>query len=109
MKKILLITTLITFFSKAYTQQIPLDVLIQSRYNDITLNADTSLFTGFRSVNWLEVKPFLTNAKTDIIDSAFGLSTNGGNYAFKKMGSSNWIQASNNKSTFTIDPYVIAA
>ena len=109
MKKILLILTCIFFISRTFSQQVPLDVLIQNRYNEITLDADTSLFTGFRSINWLEVKPYLNDLKTDILDSAFGLSTNAGNYAFKNLANSNWIQASNSKSTFTIDPYIVAA
>lgn len=109
MKKILLILTFIFFISRTFSQQIPLDVFIQNRYNEITLDADTSLFTGFRSINWLEVKPYLNSVRTELLDSAFGLSSNAGNYAFKNLVNSNWIQASNSKSTFTIDPYIVAA
>src|SRR4051794_7008440 len=98
----------IVFAAKTFSQQVPLDVLFQNRYNEITLDADTSLFTGFRSINWLEVKPFLNNRKNEIIDSAFGLSITSGSYAFKHLGNDNWIQSSNGKSTFTIDPYVVA-
>jgi hypothetical protein len=109
MKKIVLILTCILFISRTFSQQVPLDVFIQNRYNEITLDADTSLFTGFRSINWLEVKPYLNIAKNEIMDSAFGLSTNAGNYAFKNLANNNWIQASNGKSTFAIDPFVVAA
>src|SRR3954451_13303556 len=76
----------IVFAAKTFGQQVPLDVLFQNRYNEITLDADTSLFTGFRSINWLEVKPFLNSKKNDVIDSAFGLSTTSGSYAFKHLG-----------------------
>ena len=103
-----IIVFVFSFSSNTFSQQVPLDVLIQNRYNEITMDADTSLFTGFRSINWLEVKPFLNNKKSEIIDSTFGLSTTSGSYAFKHLGNDNWIQTSNGKSTFTIDPYVVA-
>src|SRR6266542_6892910 len=46
-----LLLLFITFVSKTFGQQIPLDIAVQNRYNEITLDADTSIFTGFRSVN----------------------------------------------------------
>src|SRR6266567_3196131 len=87
-----LLLLFITFVSKTFGQQIPLDIAVQNRYNEITLDADTSIFTGFRSVNWIEVEPYLNNNRNNIIDSIFSLSKTPGNYAFKNIGSNNWIQ-----------------
>ena len=97
----------IFFIIKARSQQIPLDIAVQNRYNEITLNADTSIFTGFRSINWIEVDPYLRNVRNNIIDSIFGLSKTPGNYAFKNIGNNNWVQLSNGRHSFTIDPYII--
>ena len=98
----------ISFIIKAHSQQIPLDIAVQNRYNEITLNADTSIFTGFRSINWIEVDPYLSNVRNNVIDSIFGLSQTPGNYAFKNIGNNNWVQLSNGRHSFTIDPYIIA-
>ncbi len=103
-----LLLLFITFVSKTFGQQIPLDIAVQNRYNEITLDADTSIFTGFRSVNWIEVEPYLNNIRNNIIDSIFGLSKTPGNYSFKNIGSNNWIQSANGKHSFAIDPYVVA-
>src|SRR5438045_807697 len=106
-KKILplFIITVICFAAKA--QQVPLDVAVQNRFNEITISEDTNIFTGFRAINWLELKPYLKNRGTDIMDSVFGISNDGTSYAFKQMGVDNWMKAATDKHVVTVDPYII--
>jgi len=108
-KKIFLVLPFIIPAFASISQQVPLDAAVQNRFNEITLSADTSVFTGFRSVNWLELKPYLRNTSADIVDSIFGISNNGNSYAFKNISTDNWIKLGSNKHVFTIDPYITAA
>jgi hypothetical protein len=109
MKKLFLILSIISF-TTAFAQNIPLDQQVQKRYNEITLAADTSIFTGFRAIDWLEVKHILDKHRTQLTDSAFGLSAGDAKgYFFKQLATNNWIQANGNNSVFAIDPYFDAA
>jgi len=109
MKKILILLCFLTAATRPFCQDIPLDAMMQNRYNEIMQNADTSLFTSFRAINWLEVKPYLKPADVDITDEAFGLSpAKKKNNFIQHLTNNNWIQATGKKGTFTIDPYVIA-
>ncbi|MBS1730020.1 MAG: hypothetical protein JSS67_04500 [Bacteroidetes bacterium] len=106
-KRLLIICCFIAS-EKAFGQQIPLTPLVQSRYNDLTLMADTTVFTGFRSINWLEMKPYL-NIGSDITDSIFSINArNKSGYFFKNLSTDNWIQIPGEKGVMTIDPYVDA-
>lgn len=107
-KKIFSILFFVTVACKTFSQQIPLDVDVQNRFNEITLSADSSIFTGFRSVNWLELKPYLQQYRNNIVDSAFGISASSTGYAFKNIANDNWIKTSGSKNIFTVDPYVNA-
>lgn len=100
----LFITTV--FCITAHAQQVPLDIAVQNRFNELTLTADTNIFTGFRSINWVELKPYLQNSRTDIMDSAFGISMSPRDYAFKNIANDNWIKLNGTKHIFTIDPYI---
>jgi hypothetical protein len=104
-KKILPLFILAVLCLNLNAQQIPLDIAVQNRFNEITLSADTNIFTGFRSVNWLELKPYLQNRGTDIMDSVFGISKSYADYAFKNITHDNWIKLNGSKHVFTIDPY----
>lgn len=109
MKRLFFIASIISFLP-ALSQSIPLDQQVQKRFNEMTLNVDTSIFTGFRSSDWLEYKKILSTEKTQLTDSAFGLSAGApGGYFFKQLTTNNWIQANGANSVFAIDPYIDAA
>jgi len=108
MKKVLTIL-FVLYFSQVWSQSIPLDQQVQKRFNEITLSADTAVFTGFRNVDWLEYKSFLSKQKTQLADSAFGLSAGSPTgYFFNQLTTNNWVQANGAKSVFAIDPYIEA-
>lgn len=108
-KKIFPLFIIVVICFTAGAQQVPLDVAVQNRFNELTISADTSVFTGFRSINWLELKPYLANRGTDVMDSVFGISHSSAGYAFKNMTTDNWIKANGAKHVFTIDPFINAA
>jgi hypothetical protein len=108
-KKILPLFIITVACLAAKAQQVPLDAAVQNRFNEITISEDTNIFTGFRAINWLELKPYLKNRGTDIMDSVFGISNDGTSYAFKQMGVDNWIKAATDKHVFTVDPYITLA
>jgi hypothetical protein len=106
LNKLLPLFIIIIAATNANAQQVPLDAAVQNRLNELTLAADTSINTGFRSVNWLELKPYLQNRGTDLMDSVFGTSISNANYGFKNITRDNWIKLSGTKHVFTIDPYI---
>lgn len=108
MYKITLYFCFLFISASIYAQQIPLNRAVQTRLDELLMNTDTSIFTGFRSMNWLELQQLNSIEKTDITDSAFGLSSSQGNYFFNNLATDNWIKASGNKSVLTIDPYLEA-
>src|SRR5437868_2576544 len=66
--------------------------------------ADSSVFSGFRSMNWLELKQTGVIHKSSLQDSAFGLDESlKGN-----ISNSNLIRAIGKNSVFAIDPYIEA-
>lgn len=107
-KKLFLLFIITAVYVSATAQQVPLDIAVQNRMNELTLSADSSIFTGFRAINWLELKPYLKNRGTDITDSIFGISYPAIGYAFTSITTDNWIKAGTNKNVFTIDPYITA-
>jgi len=106
LNKLLPLFIIIIAATNANAQQVPLDAAVQNRLNELTLAADTSINTGFRSVNWLELKPYLQNRGTDLMDSVFGTCISNANYGFKNITRDNWIKLSGTKHVFTIDPYI---
>jgi hypothetical protein len=107
-QKFWLIWLLTAFVCKANAQQIPLDMLVQSRLNELEMRADTNLFSGFRSINWLEVKPYLQHLKTDMADSVFDISLTTGNSWLRHITNDNWVQLNGPRNKLSIDPYVLA-
>ncbi len=93
----------------ANAQQIPLNQAMQNRLNQLIINSDTSVFTGFRGMNWLELQQLNKLQKTELIDSAFGISASQEkDEFFNRLVTGNWIKAGNEKTVFTIDPYIEA-
>lgn len=86
-------------------QQIPLNQQVQNRLNELVSESDSSIFTGFRSLNWLELKPLNVLHKTEITESIFGLDASSSGNLYKN----NWIKASGINTAFAIDPYINAA
>ncbi|HWB25184.1 MAG TPA: hypothetical protein VG738_06880 [Chitinophagaceae bacterium] len=110
MKKVFTLVLITACCTRAFSQNIPLAQQVQKRFNKMVLNADTSVFTGFRATDWLEYKSFLSSQKTQVTDSAFGLSSGApGGYFFKQLSTNNWVQANGNNSIFALDPYINAA
>jgi len=109
MKKLFLILSSVSL-TTAFAQNVPLNQQVQKRYNEMTLAADTSVFTGFRSIDWLEFKNILNKNRTQLADSAFGLTAaDPKGYFLKNITTDNWVQANGNNSVFAIDPYIDAA
>ncbi len=90
-------------------QQIPLNQSVQNRLNQLIMNSDSAVFTGFRAMNWLELQSLNLLQKTELIDSAFGISApQGEGYFFKNLSSDNWIKGGKGSNVFTLDPYIDA-
>jgi hypothetical protein len=68
------------------------------------MDADSSVFTGFRSQNWLELEQLHIIHKTSVEDSVFGLS----NAPKTNVRNTNFIRSVGPKSVFAIDPYIDA-
>jgi hypothetical protein len=85
-------------------QQIPLNQQVQNRLNELMFEADSSVFSGFRSMNWLELKQTGVIHKSSFEDSVFGLDQSLKN----NISNSNLIRAVGKNSVFTIDPYIEA-
>lgn len=95
----------VCFCLQLQAQQIPLNQQVQNRLNELFIEADSSVFTGFRGMNWLELKPLNVLHKTQVIDSVFGLNAS----ALNNLNKSNWIKTlRNNNNAFSIDPYIEA-
>ena len=91
--------------SLVHAQQIPLNQVVQNRFSEMLLNADSSVFTGFRAQNWLELEQLNILHKTELQDSVFGLS----NSLNSNITHTNFIRGIGRNSVFTLDPYVDAA
>ena len=57
---------------------------MQKRFNEIAQSADTSVFTAFRSADWLEFKHLFAKDKNQVADSAFGINPGSANGYFLK-------------------------
>lgn len=102
--KIFFLSIVLACSSKLFAQQIPLNEQVQNRLNELMLNADSSVFSGFRSMNWLELKQTGVIHKSALQDSVFGLDASlKGN-----ITNSNLIRAIGSNSVFAIDPYIEA-
>ncbi|MDQ2751827.1 MAG: hypothetical protein M3R72_02280, partial [Bacteroidota bacterium] len=106
MRSYLFTLLFLSFFLNLQAQQIPLNEAVQNRLNQLIIHSDTSIFTGFRGMNWLELQQLNKLQKTDLIDSAFGISATGNGYFLKNIVTDNWIKLGKNKSVVTIDPYI---
>ncbi len=95
---LLFVTTLL------HAQQIPMNQVVQNRLSELLLDADSSVFTGFRAQNWLELEPLNIIHKTKEQDSVFGLSKS----AVNNIRNTNFIRSVSGNNVFTIDPYVDA-
>jgi len=68
------------------------------------MDADSSVFTGFRAMNWMELQQLNIIHKTNFEDSVFGL-----NNALKGDAlNTNLIRGIGTNSVFTLDPYLDA-
>jgi len=91
--------------SALFAQQIPLNQMVQNRLNQLLITSDSSVYTSFRSMNWLELQQLNILHKNEIIDSVFGLNANeNGSHFFNHFTTDNWIKAANNNNVLAIDP-----
>jgi hypothetical protein len=88
--------------TQIFAQQVPLNQSVQNRLNELMFEADSSVFSSFRSMNWLELKQLNIIHKSSLTDSVFGLTT----ASKSNLGNTNWVLASGKNNTFTIDPYL---
>src|SRR3954452_12231089 len=93
------------FTSVLFAQQIPLNQFVQNRLNQLFITADSSVYTSFRNMNWLEWKQLNILHKTEITDSAFGMDANEkGSYFFNHFTTDNWIKAAGKINILAVDP-----
>ncbi|MGN6353940.1 MAG: hypothetical protein ACTHLB_11160 [Parafilimonas sp.] len=84
--------------SLLHAQQIPLNQNVQNRLSELLMDADSSVFTGFRSQNWLELDQLNIIHKSTLQDSAFGLGS-----ALKgDLLNTNMVRAVGQNSVFTL-------
>jgi hypothetical protein len=102
--KTFLLTALLFAASIVYAQQIPLNQVVQNRLSELLINADSSVFTGFRSQNWLEFEQLNIIHKSSLQDSALGLS----NILKGDASHVNFIRGIGTNNVFTLDPYIDA-
>ncbi len=102
--KIFLLLIVLMVCNSLFAQQIPLNTQVQNRLNELMLEADSSVFSGFRSMNWLELKQTGVIHKSSVQDSVFGLDQS----LKGSVGNSNLIRAIGKNSVFAIDPYIEA-
>ncbi len=87
-----------------HAQQIPQNQVIQNRLSELLLDADSSVFTGFRAQNWLELDQLNIIHKTAVQDSIFGV----GHSLKGDFRNTNFVRSTGTKSVFTLDPYLDA-
>src|SRR5690349_12268744 len=91
--------------SALFAQQIPLNQYVQNRLNQLLINADSAVYTSFRSMNWLELQQLQVLHKNEVADSVFGLSASeNSSYFFNHFATDNWIKATGNNNVLAIDP-----
>src|SRR5689334_7281534 len=107
MRSLFLFSLLLFYTAVLFAQQIPLNQHVQNRLNQLLIDADSSVYTSFRSMNWLELQQLNVLHKKAIADSAFGLnaSENTG-YFFNHFTTDNWIKTAGNRNVLAIDPYL---
>lgn len=101
---ILFLATCISGATIIHAQQIPQNQVVQNRLSELLMDADSTIFTGYRTQNWLELQQLNIIHKTSFQDSAFGLSRD----MTKDLSTRNFIKAVGKKSIFTLDPYLDA-
>lgn len=102
--KIFFLLTAITGCSSLLAQQVPLNQLVQNRLNELMFEADSSVFSSFRSMNWLELQQTGAFHKSSVQDSIFGLNTS----IKGDIKNTNLVRTSDGRNVFTIDPYIEA-
>lgn len=107
-KRFVAVVLMLVLAHTIHAQQIPLDERVQNRLNEMLVEEDTGIFTGFRSMNWLELQQINRLQKKDTRDSIFGINTYDSSFAFKQMLSRHWVQLSGNGNGLTIDPFINA-
>src|SRR5436309_3331163 len=101
----LLVSILSLITSILFAQQIPLNQFVQNRLNQLLITADSSIYTSFRNMNWLELQQLNILHKNEVTDSIFGLNANeNGSYFFNHFTTDNWIKAAGNNNILAIDP-----
>ena len=102
--KIFFLVIVLMICNNLLAQQIPLNQQVQNRLNELMFEADSSVFSGFRSMNWLELKQTGVIHKSSLEDSVFGLDQS----LKSNISNSNLIRAVGKNSVFAIDPYIEA-
>jgi hypothetical protein len=88
-----------------FAQQIPLNQLVQNRLNQLLITADSSVYTSFRNMNWLELQQLNILHKNEISDSVFGLNANeNGSYFLNHFTTDDWIKTAANNNILAVDP-----
>ena len=86
----------------ANAQMTPLDQQTQNSLNGLLLQ-DPSIFTGFRSMDWLEWSSKNSLHKTQTADSIFGMSASENKFGGRVLNS-NWLQAQGKNYIIVANP-----
>ncbi len=107
--RIFFLIVILSFGLSLQAQQVPLNEGVQNRLNELLMESDSSIFSGFRSMNWLELSQLNILTKTSLADSVFGINASQQpGYFLRNISTSNWIKATGKNSVFTVDPYLDA-
>ena len=102
--QVFFLSSFLLVITSVHAQQIPLNQVVQNRWSELLMNADSAVFTGFRAQNWLEYQSLNIIHKTAFEDSVFGLN----NSKLKDLSTNNFIKSIDKKSVVTIDPFLDA-
>ncbi|WP_156522565.1 hypothetical protein [Arachidicoccus ginsenosidimutans] len=102
MKKILVFISFFGISVGATAQLVPLQQQVQNNLNGLILQSGSSVFTGFRSMNWQEWNASGVLQKSKLSDSIFGMSLSP--VGTKRLLNSNWLQWSGKNYAVTANP-----
>jgi len=89
-------------------QQLPLGQQVSNEFNILMLHADTPLFTGYRSLDWLEVKSRVDSISLGKATTLFGVETQHPAPFSQRLLNDHWIRLASGDMVITIDPVVEA-
>lgn len=89
---------------KAAGQQLPLGQQVSNDFNILMLQADTVLFTGYRAMDWLEVRPVIDSVAAGQAETVFGVKERQSRPFAGRLVNDHWFRLAKGSLVMTIDP-----